>query len=127
MSYLIHCSNGIVKFPNFPNLNFPNFSMEIVLFFPNFQTKFENSIWEHCFFQSKDNEFCTIVIYFSCFSFSGFTIRICNLEKSGYCTQFIQFISVIFPKNAKICQFLKPGPGPWTRTLKNLDPEKPGP
>ena len=22
---------------------------------------------------------------------------------------------------------LKPGPGPWTRTLKNLDPEKPGP
>ena len=22
---------------------------------------------------------------------------------------------------------LKPRPGPWTRTLKNLDPEKPGP
>ena len=22
---------------------------------------------------------------------------------------------------------LDPGPGPWTRTLKNLDPEKPGP
>ena len=22
---------------------------------------------------------------------------------------------------------LKPGPGPWTRTLKNLDPEEPGP
>ena len=22
---------------------------------------------------------------------------------------------------------LKPGPRPWTRTLKNLDPEKPGP
>ena len=22
---------------------------------------------------------------------------------------------------------LKPGPGPWTWTLKNLDPEKPGP
>ena len=25
------------------------------------------------------------------------------------------------------CLLLKPGPGPWTRTLKNLDPEKPGP
>ena len=22
---------------------------------------------------------------------------------------------------------LKPEPGPWTQTLKNLDPEKPGP
>ena len=22
---------------------------------------------------------------------------------------------------------LKPGPGPWTRTLKNLGPEEPGP
>ena len=27
----------------------------------------------------------------------------------------------------KVFQFLKPGPRPWTRTLKNLDPEKPGP
>ena len=23
--------------------------------------------------------------------------------------------------------FLKPGPGPWTRTMKNMDPEKPKP
>ena len=27
----------------------------------------------------------------------------------------------------RIWLLLKPGPGPWTRTQKNLDPEKPGP
>ena len=28
--------------------------------------------------------------------------------------------------NMKKGLLLKPGPGPWTRALKNLDPEKPG-
>ena len=54
---------------------------------------------------------------FLCFPFENLSLVICR--KFSYLT----FLS-------KCCHMkellLKPGPGPWTRTLKNRDPEKPG-
>ena len=41
------------------------------------------------------------------------------------CKQNVSFL-VSLKYREIIRLLLKPGPGPWTRSLKNLDPEKPG-